>query len=116
LPRRASAAAKLPRPEDSAPLFAALGDETRLRLVSSLCKHGPMSIARLTDGADVTRQAITKHLRVMEDAGLVYETRHGRESVWELEVRRLERARRCLDVISQQWDDVLCRLKKIVEE
>ncbi len=114
MPRRSNAAAK--QLGESAPVFAALGDETRLRLVSSLCKHGPMSIARLTEGADVTRQAITKHLRTMEDAGLVRETRHGRESVWELELRRLEEARRCLDVISEQWDDVLGRLKRFVEE
>jgi DNA-binding transcriptional ArsR family regulator len=114
LAKRASAAAR--SLGESAPIFAALGDETRLRLVCSLCKNGPMSIARLTDGAEVTRQAITKHLRVMEDAGLVRETRQGRESLWELEVRRLEDARRCLDVISRQWDDVLERLQKFVEE
>jgi DNA-binding transcriptional ArsR family regulator len=100
----------------SAPLFAALGDETRLRLVSRLCDDGPMSITRLTAGSDVTRQAVTKHLQVLEEAGLVSGTRHGRESVWHLEPRRVEEARRYLDLISQQWDEALGRLKKLVEE
>ena len=99
-----------------APLFAALGDETRLLLVARLCEGGPLSIARLTEGSRVTRQAITKHLRVMEEAGLVRAHRSGRESVWELETRRLEEARRCLDRISRRWDDALARLKSFVEE
>jgi DNA-binding transcriptional ArsR family regulator len=98
-----------------APLFAALGDETRLRLVSHLCESGPMSIARLTTGFDVTRQAITKHLRTMEEAGLVTATRHGRESVWELRPERLDDARGYLDLISQQWDEALGRLRDFVE-
>jgi DNA-binding transcriptional ArsR family regulator len=75
-----------------------------------------MSIARLTAGAEVSRQAISKHLRVMEDAGLVRTSRQGRESVWELEPERLEDARHWLDLISSQWDDALGRLKKLVEE
>jgi DNA-binding transcriptional ArsR family regulator len=99
----------------SAPLFAALGDETRLRLVWRLCEDGPSSITRLTAGTDVTRQAITKHLRVMEGAGLVHCSRHGRESVWRLEQRRIWEVRDYLDVISKQWDDVLGRLRKFVE-
>jgi DNA-binding transcriptional ArsR family regulator len=97
-------------------LFAALGDKVRLRLVSRLCDDGPMSIARLTAGSRVTRQAITKHLRVMEEAGLVRSTRHGRESVWQLEQRRLEEVRQYLDLISKQWDEALGRLRKVVEE
>ena len=104
------------RSRGRARLFAALGDETRLRLVSRLCDDGPMSITRLTAGSRVTRQAITKHLRVMEEAGLVRSTRHGRESVWQLERRRLEEARRYLDLISKQWDDALGRLRAFVEE
>src|SRR5580692_7309516 len=91
----------------SAHLFAALGDETRLRLVSRLCDGGPMSIRRLTEGSKVTRQAITKHLRVLEGSGLVHSRREGRESVWQLNQRRLEDARRYLARISQQWDDAL---------
>src|SRR5271156_3214915 len=100
----------------SASLFAALGDEIRLRLVSRLCDDGPMSIARLTAGSNVTRQAITKHLRVMEDAGLVHSKRRGRESVWQLEQRRLRDARHYLDLISKQWDQALDRLRSFVEE
>jgi DNA-binding transcriptional ArsR family regulator len=99
----------------SAPIFAALGDEGRLRIVFRLCDNGPMSIAKLTAGSKITRQAITKHLRVMEEAGLVHATRHGRESVWQLEKRGLEDARRHLDLISQQWDDALGRLRAFVE-
>ena len=96
-------------------VFAALGDETRLGLVSRLCDGGPMSIAKLTDGFDITRQAITKHLRVMEDAGVVYSTQRGRESIWQLEQKRLAEARGYLQQISAQWDDALGRLKVLVE-
>jgi DNA-binding transcriptional ArsR family regulator len=104
------------RPKVSASLFAALGDETRLQLVSRLCDDGPMSITNLAAGSHVTRQAITKHLRVMRAAGLVRSARRGRESIWRLDQRRLERARRYLDAISKQWDDALERLRKIVED
>ena len=100
----------------SAPLFAALGDPTRLGLVARLCEQGPLSITRLTAGTDVTRQAITRHLRVLAKAGVVLGTRDGRESVWELQPRRLEEAQRCLDRISKQWDSALDRLKALVEE
>jgi DNA-binding transcriptional ArsR family regulator len=108
---RTTAAAK-----GSAPVFAALGDETRLRLVSHLCDDGPMSIARLTVDSNVTRQAITKHLHVLEEAGLVRSNRRGRENVWRLERRRLEDARHYLDLISKQWDDALGRLRQLVED
>jgi DNA-binding transcriptional ArsR family regulator len=100
----------------SAPLFAALGDKTRLRIVARLCNDGPMSITSLTVGSKVTRQAITKHLRVMEQAGLVRSLRHGRESVWRLEQQRLEDARRYLGQISMQWDGALSRLREFVEK
>jgi predicted transcriptional regulator len=75
-----------------------------------------MSITRLTAGSRVTRQAITKHLRVMEDAGLMRCTRRGRESVWQLDEQRLESARRYLGLISKQWDDALGRLREFVED
>jgi DNA-binding transcriptional ArsR family regulator len=104
------------RPKDSAHVFAALGDEIRLRLVSRLCDDGPLSIAKLTTGSKITRQAITKHLRVMERARLVHSTRHGRESVWKLDHRRIQDARGYLDQISKQWDDALERLRAFVEE
>jgi DNA-binding transcriptional ArsR family regulator len=103
-------------PKRPALLFAALGDETRLRLVSRLCEGGPMSITRLTEGSKVTRQAITKHLRVMEGSGLVRSTRHGRESLWQLDRRRFEDARRYLDSISRQWEGALLRLRAFVEK
>jgi DNA-binding transcriptional ArsR family regulator len=100
---------------DQASVFAALGDETRLRLVSRLCSEGPMSITKLSAGFAITRQAITKHLRVMKHAGLVRSAQHGRESVWQLEQKRLAEARRHLQAISAQWDETLGRLKSFVE-
>jgi DNA-binding transcriptional ArsR family regulator len=115
LPRPSSLKAAT-TPRGSARLFAALGDEIRLQLVARLCDDGPTSITRLTRGFDVTRQAITKHLRVMEGAGLVRNRRHGRESVWQLSPRRLQDARRHLELISKQWDDALGRLRKFVED
>ena len=99
----------------SAPLFAALGDETRLRLVSRLSSGGPASITRLTAGSSVTRQAITKHLEVLAGAGLVHSRRRGRERVWELRPQQLEQARQSLESISRQWDEALGRLKSFVE-
>jgi DNA-binding transcriptional ArsR family regulator len=102
--------------ERSAPIFAALGDATRLRLVARLGAGGPLSIVRLTAGSRLTRQAITKHLVVLADAGLVRGTRRGRERLWRLEPGRLEETRRYLDLISKQWDDALGRLKAYVEE
>jgi DNA-binding transcriptional ArsR family regulator len=114
--KRRSAAARAADLRASAPVFAALGDETRLRLVSRLCASGPMSIARLTEGSDVTRQAVAKHLRVLEDAGLVLGERQGRESLWQLNPRSLEDARKYLDSISREWDDALERLRGLVED
>jgi DNA-binding transcriptional ArsR family regulator len=102
-------------PKDSAPLFAALGDETRLRIVTRLC-DGPQSISKLTAGSQITRQAITKHLRVLEEARLVHGARHGRERVWQLDRQRVEDARRYLDLISKQWDNALARLRDFVEK
>jgi DNA-binding transcriptional ArsR family regulator len=100
---------------ESAPIFAALGDETRLQIVARLCAAGPLSITRLSEGAGVTRQAITKHLNALSAAGLAINVRSGREQIWELETRRLEIARRCLDRISDQWDVALGRLREMVE-
>lgn len=99
-----------------APVFAALGDETRLRLVARLCDGGPLSIAKLTAGSGVTRQAVTKHLRAMEAAGLVRGARRGRESVWRLERQRLAEAQRYLALVSRQWDEALARLRALVED
>jgi len=110
---RSAAAVRL---HDSAPVFAALGDETRLQIVARLCAEGPLSITRLSAGAGVTRQAITKHLNALSAAGLARNVKSGREQIWELEVRRLEMARRCLDRISDQWDIAITRLKALVED
>lgn len=100
----------------SVSLFAALGDEIRLRLVVRLCEQGSASISKLTAGTGVTRQAITKHLRLMQDSGLVRSTRRGRERLWRLNEQRLQDARRHLDLISKQWDDALSRLRNFVED
>ena len=100
----------------AAPLFAALGDETRLALVVRLCADGPQSITRLATGAAVTRQAITKHLTRLAAVGLVHDVRCGRERIWALEADRVDEARRYLEHISRQWDEALDRLKTFVEE
>ena len=86
-----------------------------MRLVIRLCHDGPLSITRLTAGAKVTRQAVTKHLHTMQRAGLVHGERRGRETVWQLDRQRLDDARRYLDQISQQWDGALGRLRSFVE-
>jgi len=101
---------------DAAPVFAALGDATRLGVVARLCVDGPLSITQLSENAAVTRQAITKHLNVLADAGLVRGHRQGRERIWELEPKRLELAQSYLDQISEQWDAAIGRLKAFVEE
>jgi DNA-binding transcriptional ArsR family regulator len=100
---------------DAAPLFAALGDETRLRLLARLSTNGPDSITGLSARSEVTRQAITKHLTVLSRAGLVHDERRGRERIWRLEPRRLAEAREHLERISRLWDDALDRLASHVE-
>ena len=100
---------------EAAPIFAALGDPTRLAVVTRLCAEGPQSIARLSAGAGVTRQAITKHLTSLAAAGLVRDAWHGRERIWELEPRRLAAARTWIDQISLQWDEAIERLRRLVE-
>jgi DNA-binding transcriptional ArsR family regulator len=106
---------ELRRGRTPAPVFAALGDENRLRLLTQLA-GGSLSISRLTAGSGMTRQGVTKHLRVLAGAGLVRSSRRGRESLWRLERQRLEEARRSLDLISRQWDQSLAKLKLFVEE
>jgi DNA-binding transcriptional ArsR family regulator len=95
-----------------APVFAALGDETRLALLGRLGAGGPLSIAELSAGRPVTRQAITKHLHVLAGAGLVRDSRRGRERLWQVEAGGLDEASRYLDVIARQWDAALDRLEK----
>jgi DNA-binding transcriptional ArsR family regulator len=111
--RRGSSARTL---TGSAPVFAALGDETRLQVVSRLCNEGPLSIVRLSSNAGVSRQAVSKHLRVLEAAGLVRSSKEGRESVYTLQPRGLAEAKRWLDAISLEWDHTLERLRAFVEE
>ena len=101
--------------QKSAPVFAALGDETRLRLIAVLCAGSAMSIAQLTSGTDISRQAVTKHLQVLADAGLVRHVKLGRERLWEFEPKRMEEARRSLEQIAGQWDHALNRLKVVME-
>ena len=100
----------------AAPLFAALGDETRLALVNRLSDEGPQSITRLTTGSAITRQAITKHLQILAEAGLVHDSRRGRERIWTLDTNQLDEARLYLDQIAQRWDEALERLRQFVEE
>ena len=118
-PRRKAASKRRPLKKSSlrisAPIFAALGDETRLRLITVLCAGGALSIAQLTSGTEITRQAVTKHLHVLADAGLVRDIKAGREHLWEFEPTQLEEARRSLDVIARQWDHALNKLRLVVE-
>jgi len=108
-----SVAAKL---RTRAPVFAALGDETRLMLVGKLCRGQPSSISELTDGSKLTRQAITKHLRVLESVGIVHSVRTGRESRFKFDPQPLDEIREYLDLVSEQWDQALLRLKSFVEK
>lgn len=99
-----------------APVFAALGDETRLWLVARLAGGAPQSIAALTAGSQLTRQAITKHLQVLEGAGIVRSIRVGRESRFAFEPQPIDELKAYLDRVSAQWDQALSRLKSFVEE
>jgi DNA-binding transcriptional ArsR family regulator len=99
----------------AADTFAALGDATRLHVVSRLAREGPLSITALSEGVDITRQAVTKHLEVLAGAGVVRSQWRGRERLWELRARELAEARRTLDAISARWDKSLERLRAMVE-
>ncbi len=99
-----------------APVFAALGDETRLSLVVKLSGGQPHSISQLTEGSKLTRQAITKHLRVLENVGIVHGVRTGRESLFKFDPKPMDEMRKYLDLVSEQWDHSLARLKSFVED
>lgn len=99
-----------------APIFAALGDDTRLSLVTKLANGKPASIAHLTEGSHVTRQAITKHLRVLEKARIVHSVRSGRESLFVLDPAPIREAGEFVEVMSKRWDEALARLKSLVED
>ena len=100
---------------DAAPVFAALGDDVRLTLVARLSKGVPLSITELSHKLPITRQAVTKHLHVLEAAGLVKGEKLGREQRWELEPESLAQVQQWIDIISRQWSDALARLKNFVE-
>jgi DNA-binding transcriptional ArsR family regulator len=100
----------------AAPIFAALGDETRLAILQRLARDGPASISALAEGCGaMSRQGVTKHLQVLESAGVIGGHREGRQHVWALNAGALEDARRSLDVLGRGWDDALARLKAHAE-
>ena len=101
---------------DHALVFAALGDETRLSLVAVLCGGQPRSISQLTERSRLTRQAITKHLRVLESAGVVHSVRSGRQSLYRFDPQPIEEVKQYLDLVSEQCDQALARLKSFVED
>jgi DNA-binding transcriptional ArsR family regulator len=100
---------------DPAPIFAALGDRTRLSLLTKLSDGQTRSITKLSADTKLTRQAVTKHLRMLEKAGLVSSSRIGRESLFAFRPEPIVEARSYLDEVSQQWDDALSRLRSFVE-
>lgn len=104
------------RAQEAAPLFAALGDATRLQLLMRLSASGPESMAQMSAKSAVTRQAIAKHLRVLADAGFVAGERRGREHIWRLRPQQLQEVHAQLDRISGQWEDALERLRVFVED
>ncbi|HEY9400526.1 MAG TPA: metalloregulator ArsR/SmtB family transcription factor [Luteimonas sp.] len=101
--------------EALAGVFAALGDPTRLKLVAVLCAGSAFSIAQLTANTDISRQGVTKHLRVLADAGVVRDVKVGRERLWQLDPNQIEEARRTLEAIGNQWDVALGKLKAFAE-
>jgi DNA-binding transcriptional ArsR family regulator len=102
-------------PEPAA-VFAALGDATRWNLVFRLSGSGPLPIVQLAADSGMTRQAITKHLHVLEAAGLARSRRRGREQLWELTPEQIRNMQRNLDLIARSWDDAMDRLAAMVEE
>jgi DNA-binding transcriptional ArsR family regulator len=99
-----------------AAVFAALSDVTRLALVAKLSRGEPHSISQLTERSKLTRQAITKHLRVLESAGIVHSVRSGRESLFKFDLEPIAEATEYLTFVSEQWDQALSRLKSFVED
>ena len=99
-----------------APLFDALGDPNRLRIVTRLCDGGPCSTAQVTQVVSVSRQAATKHLLLLEAVGLVSSKRHGRERIWRIEPKPLSEASDYLTALSRRWDAAIDRLRAYVED
>jgi DNA-binding transcriptional ArsR family regulator len=102
--------------KERASVFAALGDVTRLSVLTKLMNGEAQSISRLTAGTRLSRQAVTKHLRVLEEVGVVRGVRAGREALFKLEPKPIDEARKYLESVAKQWDDALGRLKSFVDE
>jgi DNA-binding transcriptional ArsR family regulator len=113
--RKAGLPAIVRSSEALASVFAALGDPTRLKLIAVLCAGGAFSIAQLTANTDISRQGVTKHLQVLADAGVVRDVKLGRERLWQLDPVQIEEAKRTLEIIGQQWEVALGKLKTFVE-
>ena len=105
-----------PDPKSITPVFAALGDATRMQLVHRLAQGEAQSIVQLADGMDISHQGITKHLKVMEKAGLVRAERVGRERRYTCDPQAMHTASQYLQQVAQDWDAALLRLKAFVEE
>jgi len=104
------------RASSVAPAFAALGDPTRLKMLQRLGREGPQNITSLAAKVDITHQAVSKHLRVLENAQLISSTRNGRDRIWAIEADSMKDLHAFLDDISGQWDMALRALRKMVEE
>lgn len=100
---------------EKATAFAALGDQTRLALLTKLSGGQRYSIAELTAGTNLTRQAVTKHLRVLERARILHAKRAGRERFFEIDPAPIQQLTAYLETVSKQWDATLARLKLFVE-
>ncbi len=114
-PREGGLATIVRSSEALASVFAALGDPTRLKLVAVLCAGGAFSIGQLTANTDISRQGVTKHLQVLAQAGVVRDVKRGRERLWQLEPSQIEEAKRTLEVIGQEWEVALGKLKLFAE-
>jgi DNA-binding transcriptional ArsR family regulator len=100
----------------AAPVFDALGDPNRLRIIVRLCDLGPSSTSQVTRVIPVTRQAASKHLQLLESAGLVTSSRRGRERIWTVQTEPLARASDYLTQLSRRWDAAVDRLRAYLED
>ena len=103
-------------PQELAPIFSSLGDPTRLQLVSRLLAGKALSISRLAEGNDISRQAISKHLAVLQKSGVVQSQRNGRENLFALQSESITAAQDYLNQVAAQWDDALMRLQTFLED
>ena len=96
-------------------MFAALADPTRRQVVRSLSRQPELTASRLAGELPMTRQAVTKHLQVLADAGLVHDLKVGRERLWQFDPEQLDEARRSLEIIGRQWERALGKLRAALE-